>query len=587
MALSEQVISDATAYSEEVTGYWKSHLKIIDQKGQLVPLIPNQEQKRLAFMMGLQLVSGLPIRIIGLKARRQGFSTGAEAWIFTHINWFPYLKAMVLAHTADSTSAIFDMSRLFVGELPEAQRRKMERSSAKEIRFAGPHYSSLAFHTAGGKDVGRSKEIHMLHISELAFCEQHARQISGLMQSVSNEVNSLVIKESTACGASGMFYDNWMEAVERVKQYEDMNGYVPVFFSWLEHEGYTMELPYGYEMEKDEDEQALVRLGATIEQLYWRRRIISEKCNGDVDLFKQEYPSTPDEAFQFSGKQVFEPKILAFHESRVSDGKRVTLKRISATKVVAEPWDGNIRTPFWEVWDEPKGEHEYIVAGDVAEGKPVDSLSDKSETDFSTGIVLDRHNKRFVATLRWKGDPDLHGQELIKAGVWYNMAYASPEVNATGMAALAEMRDYPHLFRRDNSTDAVDNMKLSLFGWKTTVQNRDMMIDDYIAAVRPAPITLFDDRLYGYSSHLVSEETTFIRKPSGKREHKNGCHDDLLFAAMIAWQIHKRTPIRGHYEYKRPDVGPLGESLKPEFSFADGRDDLSDMVDPVTEEKLV
>ena len=29
---------------------------------------------------------------------------------------------------------------------------------------------------------------------------------------------------------------------------------------------------------------------------------------------------------------------------------------------------------------------------------------------------------------------------------------------------------------------------------------------------------------------------------SGKREHRRGCHDDLLFVAMIALQLHLRCP---------------------------------------------
>jgi hypothetical protein len=33
-----------------------------------------------------------------------------------------------------------------------------------------------------------------------------------------------------------------------------------------------------------------------------------------------------------------------------------------------------------------------------------------------------------------------------------------------------------------------------------------------------------------------------VRTKLGKREHRPGAHDDLLFAAMIALQVHKRTP---------------------------------------------
>src|SRR5207253_10293153 len=42
-----------------------------------------------------------------------------------------------------------------------------------------------------------------------------------------------------------------------------------------------------------------------LEQLNWRRWTILNKCEARLDVFHQEYPSTPEQAFLTTGRQVF------------------------------------------------------------------------------------------------------------------------------------------------------------------------------------------------------------------------------------------------------------------------------------------
>ena len=41
----------------------------------------------------------------------------------------------------------------------------------------------------------------------------------------------------------------------------------------------------------------------------------------------------------------------------------------------------------------------------------------------------------------------------------------------------------------------------------------------------------------------MDEMETFIRDKNGKPVHRPGKHDDLLFALMIALQVHQRCPL--------------------------------------------
>ena len=51
----------------------------------------------------------------------------------------------------------------------------------------------------------------------------------------------------------------------------------------------------------------------------WRRWAIKNKCQGDGDLFKQEYPATPLEAFRHAGNPVFGAGILRDQEKSLGE----------------------------------------------------------------------------------------------------------------------------------------------------------------------------------------------------------------------------------------------------------------------------
>jgi len=71
---------------------------------------------------------------------------------------------------------------------------------------------------------------------------------------------------------------------------------------------------------------------------------------------------------------------------------------------------------------------------------------------------------------------------------------------------------------------------------------RDMMITDWVDVCKPKKGSVgdaaWDRRMHIKSSQLADEETTFVIRPNGRVEHSTGRHDDELFAAMIAYELH-------------------------------------------------
>lgn len=566
-------VAFADDYARAHSLWMAKHLKIINKASKMVPLHPNGEQMRLLWSFGAQRGTNLPIRAYVLKSRRIGISTLVEGLYFEDVYMRPYRKALVCAHSADSSQTIFDMTRIMDTELPVKMVRPKDASSRKELKYSSPHYSHFQVLTAGAREIGRSKEVHDLHCSEVAFWPTPRETLGALMQGVAEEVDSKVVLETTANGVGGEFYDRWVSRMERLSAHpEDLTGFMPLFFSWLDFPEYRREVPTRHTLNPyTEDEQYLQSLGAEDEQLWWRRRVLEDKCGGDVAMFRQEYPATWREAFQYSGRQAIHRNILTRHQETVCAPRRKVRLVRDGDKVHAENYEGN--EFCWYVWHEPEEGSDYCVAGDVAENRLSNPLDETSDLDYSAASVLNRRQMRFDATFRGRIDPDLFGYELVKAALWYNKAWTTPEVNSPGWSTLTVMKDYPKIYVREGSEDLVDESarRLSHLGWMTTNSNRDNLVDDYIALCRPSPMTGWDGRLTVLDDRMLSEEMTFVIDRNGKRQHRPGCHDDLLFSAFICVQLHHRCPREASGPYKEAKRRG-GKILVPSWRYAGGRD---------------
>jgi hypothetical protein len=286
----------------------QKYLKIKDKKGNIVPLIINAAQEIVLQTIEEMILAGVPIRIIVLKARQKGISTLIEAYIFWRTTYKKNRKAAVIGHKLDATNNLWDMTNRYYDNLPGYLQPQKEHHNAKELTYAKTK-SEIVFFTAETGDVGSSQTIQDLHITELSKWRDAKTSLASLLQTVPDEPNTLVVMESTAKGFGGEFYDRCQMAKNGESNYRF------IFLSWLIDDEYT--LPFDSEDKKrhlentlDEIEKNLILLGATLEHLNWRRVIgLPDKCGNDPDIFKQEYPSTPEEAFITSGRPVFDNTI--------------------------------------------------------------------------------------------------------------------------------------------------------------------------------------------------------------------------------------------------------------------------------------
>ena len=488
--------------------YAKAALSIRTKAGDISPLSLNPAQEILDEAVRKQLATDGKIRVIILKARQQGLSTYVGGYLYFAVSQQKARKAMVITHHADSTRALFDMTKRYHEHCPEILKPHTKYSSRRELSFDILD-SSYVVATAGGDSVGRGETLTHVHASELAFWPKSSAQDiwNGLVQAVPNTQNTAVFIESTANGVTGTFYDLWRGAVDGT------NGFVPVFIPWFADPTYREAVPANFERTPEEIE-LVTKYDLDDEQLMFRRRKIAQ--NG-IDLFKQEYPAEAEEAFLTTGRPVFNPEQL----TECLDKARDVEERLA---LEGDEWVHNLRGELTTYRKHDPGER-YVVGADVAMGV--------RNGDYSVAQILDS-KKRQVATWRGQVHPDYFAEILYAIGEYYNEAHIIVENNSHGILTctrLAKDFNYPN-FYTEIQVDKVTDRETVKLGFTTTSKTKPLVIDQLRASMRENELELNDKT-------TIREMLTYIVTQSGSMEAEPSCFDDTVMSLALANHVHE------------------------------------------------
>lgn len=593
-------------------------LWIIDKRGATVPFLLKPPQKRLARALLRQFEAGKPQRGMILKARQVGFSTEAVGMTIQRSTSRPNHLARHVAQDRLTAGALFDKGKKMWTKMPPAIQPELAYSrdgfteklmhfgvASRQQRAAGQPglESQVTIDTAKATAGGRGLTIHTLHLSERSFWKSASGKVLGLLNAVPDEPDTLILDEATANGP-GDFKDSWEMAEAGA------SDYYPCFTPWFEENTYRIALnaDEAAELEADigqhqlygEDEPALVELmrekleewriegihpaaelglaGGDIERqrilehLAWRRRAIPNKCEGNVEQFHQEYPSTSAEAFLSSGRPVFPAKLVArsLEAAKKTEPVKGALRAVETrkvrtrrgvldvpTKVEWVPWSrlelGEKRRSKWKLWAAPVrgGSHDgkvvppgaYVLGGDPASGE-------ENGTDSATGrvvlaahalVVIDHRTLRQVAA--WASDShdaDEFADEALKAAIFYNKAWLA--IESTGGWGLGPLRyiareaHYPRTYRRAPQDTALPKDHADLLGWSTDAATKPMMRDLGVQLLREGKDGIRD-------VDLAMELLNYIIDNRGRMKPAEGKRADRLMAWLVAQIVAREKPI--------------------------------------------
>lgn len=297
----------------------KDQWMIRDVHAQRVALRLNEVQIRILVKMLDQAAQGKPVRLCILKSRKTGVSTFTESLGVDLCAWEKNQKALTIAHAEEPTREIFDIARLAA----ECHSFVRPCEVTAQLRWPQQRSQYLAM-TAGGTAVGAGGTPSFLHTSEGPKWEKNkATTFYNAVNSVPYVPETIVVHEFTAKGRE-LFFELYDAAGEPGHPYDR------IFIAWYLDP--TLVVPVDGKFQPDDDECHLRgrahREGVELsnEQLQWRRNKIKEI---GADLFRQEYPSTPEEAIQGAAGLIF-PHMrdcligeLPFDDARIAFDDRV------------------------------------------------------------------------------------------------------------------------------------------------------------------------------------------------------------------------------------------------------------------------
>jgi hypothetical protein len=312
----------------------QDHFYIKTKKGELVPFIFNDVQKKFYHDLTTDYPDLQGVRENVLKSRQFGLSsiiTGifATDFILSEQGDIPITDSDIYSHTDAATADHIARFNLFLDsflfktqggtaldiqanlDARDALRKaflKVDNGGKIESRTRGAKYTTQ---TASARVSGRGGTKQNLHWSEVAFYPNTEIMNANLLVTGSEEQvpdqGGKIFRESTG-NMMGDFY-----ATEYYKGKDGTGDFHSRFYPWYDHAAYARPVPEAWQL--PEYYNAVVQSGvATKEQCYWHY-VKTEGLENKIRL--RENPTYDYEAFLLSGSGFFDAQALVFHTNRI------------------------------------------------------------------------------------------------------------------------------------------------------------------------------------------------------------------------------------------------------------------------------
>lgn len=436
------------------------------------------------------------IRSIVLKPRQSGFST-LVAGINMHrmIMWNDE-KGIMLADKLERTNEVFSIYETFRKNTDKAllpPKSQKDIFNTQQVYFEHRR-SGFKGETQNDPHAGRAGTRKWAHLTEFAFYSNADSIDEGIQNSIPLARGTRIFKESTAFGMSGIgesFYNQWEAACRGDTIYK------PFFVAWYEVDDYELEPDRNFELTSNEKELIKMCPQVTWKNLMWRRMKIKEYASGSNQIFTpeerfcQDFPSYPEEAFLTSGRPVFDQDKIKKHTRLLTDFlPDIAVVKFTKTYI-------SIYQRMLTIFKVPTTGERYIIGADTAEGL--------ANGDFCSAFIMTRDCKQ-VGHFHGRIDPDHFGKLLVELAKIYYDALIVPEINNTGYATLAAIKNegYLKVYMRQ-VFDEIGKEATEKMGWRTQATNKQMMLSRLISFYRDDVVQILDIGLVKEMGSLTRE----------------------------------------------------------------------------------
>jgi hypothetical protein len=325
--------------------YW-----IVNKEGEPIRFVMNEQQR--------QFVRNLWNRNLILKARQLGFSTLMQILQLDQALFTSNFTGVVIADTLPNAGKLFSKVEFAYDHLPELLRQMFPvagKTKGSGVEFAHPGKDGTANPSRITVSVSaRGGTVQLLHVSELGkialkFPQRAKEIITGAIPAVPLNGGIAVI-ESTAEGAFGEFYDLCEPALKRMEagKPETALDWRLHFFPWFDCADYCLsEADTALVEIPDRLRKYFAKLEAELKiRLSPGQRAWYAKTEETLKRkMKQEYPSTPKEAFE----QAIEGAIYGDQMTRLREQGRLTVVPLDINYPVNTFWDFGVSdsTAIW------------------------------------------------------------------------------------------------------------------------------------------------------------------------------------------------------------------------------------------------
>lgn len=541
--------------------------------------------------------TGRPIRSVILKGRQFGFSTFIEAFLFWYCLGGHNRNGLVVSSDASKSLTVFRILKRFYKYLPPEKESGLptfmiSMLTKERIEWSKPHESHpnaykynkkdesswlvdldsavVIKSAAESDDLGRSETFQCVHASECATWPDFFGSLASLTSCVHPRPRTAMFLETTGKGMND-FYEFWCH--DDSKSGDDVPTKWEKFFApWYWHDLYEYKGKLTEKTKKFNDETEKIVFERILEdkvlkkhidpeldeeriwrKLVWRRWKINQDLQGNVGMFCQEYPSTPEEAFQYTGSSIWGAEIIRRLEKDIRrEPKRYHItagfdRMERANRVNRKLGDF---VPFYSqmqqhdfgpfaVYEPPMEKEKYAVFFDLAEGKTASVMDDGGgRNDYTCGQVIKCTKLPFEQVAVWHGNAPVNeiGYIAVAIATFYNNAILGWEVNGVGVALqtpIMEYAQYSNVYMRED-IDSITRQKILKAGWKTTSRTKAKLVANGDGFIRENLVIIHDPK-------TIAEMTVFSRIETDrtgvvKYEAAKG-HDDRVIALLGALLI--------------------------------------------------